>query len=299
MKVGIVSLFGTFNFGNRLQNYAVQQLMKKRNYKTKVLFFQSDKELAIQLLRKLYYRSPLCLLLRASDKQKLFFARQMAFERFNKEFISTKRIRNIKRVPDFDYYVLGSDQVWNPKRYNKIKQNLFLLAFTEPKKKICFSPSFGVEKLPEKWKPYFQKQLSTFPHLSVREDAGARIIKDLTGREAEVLIDPTLMINKEDWIKLSKRPRNIQTDNSYILTYFIGGTPEKAKADMKRICQTFHVEQIYELMDPENYDLYKSGPQEFLYLINHAALILTDSFHAGVFSFIFEKPFLLYKRDRK
>jgi hypothetical protein len=194
--------------------------------------------------------------------------------------------------------VLGSDQVWNPKRYNDIKRELFFLKFAKPDQKVCFAPSFGVSELPDKWKEYFRENLMSFPYLSVREKAGARIIRDLTGRDSEVLIDPTLMIKADDWRKIAKEPINVDTKCEYLLKYFIGEAPEKAIKGTEKLTKQYKLTK-YDMFDINNEGLYTADPTEFLYLMDHASIIQTDSFHACVFAFLFGRPFLLYAREGK
>ena len=296
MKVAIVSLFGNFNYGNRLQSYAVQQVLKKMGFDSKVIYVQPVKEVLFQKLRAIYFNTPLHELRHATEKQVRYYKKQKKFEEFNLNNIHLQRYSSVKEISGYEYYVLGSDQVWNPKRYDETKKQLFFLTFTNSDRKVCFSPSFGVSELPDKWKEYFAENLKTFPLLSVRENAGAKIIKSLTGRDSEVLIDPTLMLDKNEWLQIAKKPKGIDTDKKYVLTYFLGDVPSKALIDSELISKEINGE-IYNLMDEKDEALYTSGPSEFLYLFSKAQFIQTDSFHACVFAILFNKPFLLYARE--
>ena len=296
MKVSIVSLYGYFNYGNRLQSYAAQEILKQLGCEPKVIYIQPFKDRLREILKKVYFSK----IVRSIVKPKAVlvnkYTRQRKFEKFNKEYILTKSYTSIKRIEDADYFILGSDQVWNPKRYNDTKKELFLLTFTDSKKKVCLAPSFGLNDLPDNWKNYFADKLSSFPMLSVRETSGAEIIKKLTGRESEILIDPTLMLDREDWSRISQKPDKFTLNDGYILNYFLGNLPEDAKVNGINIQRDSGC-VVYNLLDSSNADLYVSSPSEFLYLIEHASLIQTDSFHACVFSFLFSKPFLVYARE--
>ncbi|SFG65008.1 polysaccharide pyruvyl transferase family protein [Oribacterium sp. WCC10] len=296
MKAGIVSLYGYFNYGNRLQSYAAQQVLRGLGFDTEVIYIQPYKKRIRELLIDLYFSKYAQLILQSSVELKNKYKRQKNFELFNNQFIHTKGYASIKAISDADYFVLGSDQVWNPKRYDNIKKELFLLTFTEDRKKVCFSPSFGVSKLPDEWKTYFKKHLETIPMLSVRETAGRDIIKELTGREAEVLIDPTLMIDADEWSKVIKKPSEVDVKNEYVLNYFIGGEPQKAKCKNEYLSREYRLE-VYNMFDTQATGLFTSGPSEFLYLIKNAKIIQTDSFHACIFAFLFGRPFLLYARE--
>lgn len=296
MKAGIVSLYGYFNYGNRLQSYAVQQILRGLGFETEVIYIQSYKQKIREILTDIYFSRCAQLVLRSSKKLKNKYRRQKNIEKFNKQYINAKGYTSLNRINDADYFVLGSDQVWNPKRYDDVKKQLFFLTFTEEKKKVCFAPSFGVSEIPDEWALYFKKELETFPMLSVREKAGRDIIKKLTGREAEVLIDPTLLINAEEWLKIINKPSNVDLNKNYVLNYFIGGQTEKAKEKSEFFSSECQLE-IYNMFDTQSSGLFSSGPSEFLYLIKNARIIQTDSFHACVFSFLFGKPFLLYARE--
>lgn len=290
-------MYGYFNYGNRLQSYAVQQVLKGLGFDTEVIYVQSPMNTIRSFLIDVYFSDCFQFVLRSPDTIKNKYIRQERFKEFNRRFINAKAYTSVDKINDkaFDYFVLGSDQVWNPKRYDEVKKKLFFLTFTDSSKKVCFAPSFGVSELPDLWKPYFKKELTSFPLLSVREETGRDIIKQLTGREAEVMIDPTLMISREEWLGIINKPKDVDLEKEYVLNYFIGGQSEKAK-DKSRFFSNEYCLEVYDLLDSQAAGLYTSGPSEFLYLINNAKLIQTDSFHACVFSFLFGKPFLLYSR---
>ena len=84
---------------------------------------------------------------------------------------------------DYDYFCIGSDQVWNPEWYDDLKKEIYLLTFSRPEQKVCMAPSFGVEHLVAEWQEWFGKQLKSFPYLAVREKSGAKIIEDSLERK--------------------------------------------------------------------------------------------------------------------
>ncbi len=298
MNAGIVSLYGYINYGNRLQSYAVQHVLKQIGIDSQVIYIQNRHTDIREIAKKIYFSPPVKALIRPNKRTVLKYKRQRSFEEFNKNFINSHKYSSIHDIRGFDYYVLGSDQVWNPKRYDNVKKELFFLRFVNPQQKVCYAPSFGVSELPNQWTEFFKENLMTFPHLSVREYAGARIIKELTGRDSEVLIDPTLMIDADDWRSIAKKPRSVNTECDYTLNYFIGETPEKAVLSAENLYRQYGFVN-YDLFDIDNEGLYTADPTEFLYLLDHASIIQTDSFHACVFAFLFGKPFLLYAREGK
>lgn len=286
------------NYGNRLQNYAVQTVLEKLGCLAQTLSFQKNvmtgkKRIKLWLMRLSGYHLP-------GDKLywKYYPKKLKRLRRFNRKYIRTEKVHSIDGIGRADYYVLGSNQVWNPVWYTDcgIKKDIYLLTFAKPEQKVCISPSFGVDALPKEWKPWFKEHLLSFPMLSVREEAGARIIKELTGRDALVTIDPTLMLDKEDWRKISAKPSGVDCEKTYILTYFLGKRLDGMDQVLDRFSKQIGAEAVYHLMDTSQPELYVADPSEFIYLIDHAALVLTDSFHACVFSFLFGKPFLCYDR---
>lgn len=183
--------------------------------------------------------------------------------------------------------LVGSDQVWNP---DFALSDITLLYDVKCRKKISFSASFGVNALTATEK--IKRSLMDFDALSVREAAGARIIQEITGRNADVLIDPTLLLSQDEWRKVSQKPDGVK--NGYILTYFLSPKCDDAKNQLEEIR---HGRKVYELLDAGNWVAGTAGPAEFLWLFDHADLVLTDSFHACVFSFLFNKPFVVYDRN--
>ena len=194
---------------------------------------------------------------------------------------------NYRLQEEYNTLIVGSDQIWNT-TFKWLSINAFL-PFKHPKK-IAFSASFGVDSIP--YDQTIADCLNDFKALSVREEAGAKIIKDLTGRDATVLVDPTMLLTKDEWRKVSKKPRGAK--EGYILTYFLSPKCDEAKTKLEEIKED---KEVYELLNPNDKIAGTAGPSEFLWLFEHADLILTDSFHACVFSFLFNKPFIVYDRN--
>ena len=297
----IITINDFSNYGNRLQNYAVQNVLKKLGFNSVTLFPLYNPNSFTNRVR--YYVHKLTNFQYTWNKEywrnwRLLIAKAKVFDIFNKKSISFKVIKKISDIMPTDYYVLGSDQVWNAEWYPQegIIKEIFLLSFADPERRVCFSPSFGIEELPTQWIPWFKEQLAKFPMISVREESGARIVRELTGKEATVTIDPTLMLDKDEWMKIAAKPERVDCDSKYILTYFLGETTDKVRSDVDAYAEQIDA-GILDLMDTKCPQLYATGPAEFIYLISNATLILTDSFHACVFSFLFGKPFLLYKRE--
>lgn len=277
-KIGVLTI-DSMNYGNRLQNYAVHFVFKKLGYKISNFRKKSiDVKDVLQAIKHLI-RDML---------KKDIYANYRRFNRkmlYNNDYVNTDVI-SIKSN-NYDAIIVGSDQIWNTS-FDFISSNHFL-PIDHPKK-ISFSASFGIGSIP--FEREISQCLNSYKAISVRENAGAEIIKKFTGRDAVVLVDPTMLLTKEEWRKIEKKPRGAK--DGYILTYFLSPKCEEAKRKLEEIKGTKH---IYEILNSDDSIAGKAGPAEFLWLFDHADFVLTDSFHACVFSFLFGKPFIVYDRN--
>ena len=288
------------NYGNRLQNYAVYQILYKK-FGCDVVSLEAIKEKPFcngNYIAWVKEQIAQLLCIVPSFAEKRFgnnITRWTNFCRWSKR-IPTKKYYGDCKLPDqlneeYDSFFAGSDQIWNYKFDTTRLYNHFL-EFAEDKKKVAISGSFGVEEIPDAWKKRFIEGLNRYSYISVREDAGQKIVKDLLGRDVPVLIDPTMMLSKEEWLKVSKKPR-VDCSKPYILKYYLGDETEEDKID---IWAKENGYEVYELLNDKIPELYSAGPGEFISLINNAALVCSDSFHCIVFSIIFSKPFIVYAR---
>lgn len=285
-KVGIFTINDDGNFGNRLQNYAVQEILKKCNIQVATIRKES-------LLSRIKNNLKICIK-KVLPQNK--YKRQINFNQFNKniKFKYYKKDKELDKInKQYDYFFTGSDQVWNP-NFGRMSDVDFLM-FASEEKRNSFSASFGISNLPNDLKKFYKERLAKLKNISVREDAGKKIVEELTGRkDVEVLIDPTMMIKAEEWDKISKKPRKLGNDK-YILNYFLGDISK----DRKEIIEKVAIEnncKIINILDSQ--DIYYScGPSEFLYLEKNAFLICTDSFHSSVFAILYNRPFLVFERE--
>lgn len=291
MKAGIVTITNGYNYGNRLQNYAVQEALESRKIQAETIWKTTnvfDTE-APAYIRKLYIKRFLHYHLTKEEN------RILNFHRFNKTYIKRSSYMIDEQIPEgldsaYDYFIAGSDQVWNP--YLEYCTAANFLSFTEREKKVALSPSIAIEQIPEKDKENFAKWLKDFRLLSVREEKGAELIRELTGRNVEVLCDPTMYLSAEKWRNVEKEPKSRLKNSPYILTYFLGDCEASYKIWIENLAEKNHM-KIFELQNEENFGI---APDEFLYLIDHAACVCTDSFHGTVFSLIFHTPFVVFER---
>lgn len=298
-KAAIVTIYDPNpNYGNKLQNYASVHLLKKIGMSATTLVTEPQ-HTSWKTRVKLFINGLSRYKLRGKNAQ-YEWRKAIVFDSFNRKYLnpSDELLKGSFKADSYDYYFVGSDQVWNPAWYDSYekKKEIFLLDFAEPKQMVCMAPSFSVDSISDEWKPWFAGHLKRFPSISVREEAGARLIKELIGVDASVVIDPTMMIDGSEWKKIALKPKRLKTGMPYLLTYFIGERTLKVQGDINRIAEQHNL-IVYNLKDISQPEVYMAGPCEFIYLIENAKLILTDSFHACVFSFLLGKPFMVYPRN--
>lgn len=301
MKVGIVTIPDITNYGNRLQNYAVSHVLREK-FGCEAVSLASCKEKPFEngnyvLWAKNFVARQLCVFPKLAEAR---FGPQITrwanFFNWNEKNIPTRNLYAHICLPDsisgeYDLFFAGSDQVWNY-RFPGTKYDDYFLRFTEDEKKAAICGSFGVESIPEEWRKTYIDGLSGFAHISVREDAGAKIVKDLTGREVPVLVDPVMLLSREEWLKVARKPR-VDTSRPYILKYYLGNEAEEERIDRWAKENSY---EVYELLNDQIPELYSAGPGEFISLIANASLVASDSFHCIAFSIIFKKPFVVYAR---
>ena len=290
MKIGIITMIDNNNYGNRLQNFALQHFLEERNFTVETLknvyYLNNKKFFFLRYLKNFKKR----------DFYSEILERKNNFIEFNKEIkFSNKLITAYSKNLDYDFIIVGSDQVWNPTLARL--RDVDLLKITEDKKRIAYAASFGTNELPENIKGKVRKELAKFKAIAVREESGKKIVTDLTKRkDIEVLIDPTMLLEKSTWENVSRKPKML-TEKPFILTYFLGKLSQQKKEQIESFAKRNNY-QIINLTD-KNSSYYECGPREFLYLEKKAVLICTDSFHSCVFSIIFNKPFIAFEREQE
>ncbi|OPJ61897.1 polysaccharide pyruvyl transferase family protein [Clostridium chromiireducens] len=303
MKIAILTMSNGINYGNRLQNYATQKVLESlgcevetiRNFTSqKIVDPNTIKERIKEILSDFYYRVPIIEL-----KKMNYVLRERKFNEFTEKYVQqTNYIITKDRIPKgiekmYDFFVCGSDQVWNPEF--DINSEIDFLTFANKGQKIAYAPSFGVSELPMKCINDYKKWIGQIDCLSIREQAGADIIKELTGRDAVVLVDPTLMLTKNEWLLISKKPK-LKLPKKYILTYFLGDKSKSAEEKINYIAKKNNLDVI-NFLDFSNKYIYSLSPHEFIWLFNKCELVYTDSFHGSVFSLIMKKPFIVFDRQ--
>ena len=284
-KIGIITLNGNINYGNRLQNYALKTFLEKMN---KNIYVETIWYVDLRKIKNY---------LKHFIEPSIYRKRYKRIKKFSKKNLNIKYYFCLKNFShNYNYIIVGSDQVWN---YNfpSVNKDLVFLKYSPKCKNIAYAASIGIDKLPNNMISEYKIGLSNFKKISVREDSGKQII-DQIGIDCptSVLIDPTMLLSLDDWNSLVKKTSNVKNiPKKYILKYFLGKTNDNIIQDLKEFAKQNDA-VILDILNPKS-EFYCCDPSEFLYLEKNAFLICTDSFHSSVFAIVFNVPFIVYNRE--
>ena len=194
---------------------------------------------------------------------------------------------------DFNVIITGSDQVWNPQITNGLS-DIYTLNFGKDNiKRISYAASLGNNKIDKKMQEEYKNKISKLDYISVREESCAKALKKIIkDKKISVVLDPTLLLSRNDWDKIASE--GIKEKNKYILAYIVEKNPEQVKI-VDKISEltglkVVHFEKIGHYKNILK-SAYTYGPESFVSLIKNAEYVITTSFHATVFSIIFNKKF--------
>lgn len=233
MKIGIITLEASedrlLNLGNYLQNYAVQIILKRLGCECETirLFKEVDQSAKARgkrwAKRILHWKYPQG-------------ARALLYQQFMDKYlqVSKGRLENLNQE-EYQVFLCGSDQIWNP---SWAGFGYHYADFAPREKRIAYAASFGVDKIPESRKEEFRYRLNEMQSISVREESGLQIVKELTGHSVEVLADPTLMLSREEWKKIERKP-SYYKGRKFVLSYFLGEMSEEARSIANEICNQY------------------------------------------------------------
>lgn len=292
--VNIVTIQGNWNYGNRLQNYAVSEIYRSLGYDAVSLVLRNEASL-VRSLKSAVKKTLFPLLGKDINDPELLMTRERsaAFKRFS-GLMNFRVVRSVDEAfASDDLYSIGSDQVWSI-AYPEWMDKWYFLIGVKPENKIALAPSIGVDSLDENKKVRLERALDSFVHLSVRESRGAEIIKETTGKEAEIICDPTLVLPVGQWRSVADS--RCTPADPYVFTYLLGGRGTEATAVLDEVTNGGRV-PVIALTDRQKPAEPDAGPAEFIDLIDHAEHVVTDSFHAAVFSAILGIPLTIVHRD--
>jgi len=291
MKVGIITFPKSPSYGASLQMIALYYALKQIGCDVKVInyinnYMASEEHIAGN--SKIMLRRMISNILNHKTKKR-FKEFESQIEFFPKKTISsTEELRKIQK--DFDYFICGSDQVWNPKITNA-DMNFFLKFCDDNSKKISYAPSFGYDSFDEKTEKKIAEEIIDFKELSVREESGKELIKRITGKSSEIVLDPTMLFDAEFWEKHTIRQAKLPS--KYIVNFIFN--PNKTvscftdEISRKKSLPVIYIDGSFlKRLTSKNY-IGGIGPNGWLDIIKNAECVITDSFHGAVFSIIFKR----------
>lgn len=316
MRIGVLTLQLHNNFGGILQAYALQKVLK--DFGHNVVLIDKSRYVSLGPWYKkypIYIKRSICkyilgknIIIKADIEQnRISNAIAKNTDIFIEKYIRKIRIKDFSnfKEEDFDIIIVGSDQVWRPKYFFSKIENAYLYFARKWKiKRIAYAASFGTEE----WE-YTEKQtnncatlLKKFNAVSVRESSAVQLCNDNFGVKAEHVLDPTMLLCKEDYIKLFKDYNAAQNDGNLFCYILDEGEEKKSIIDCvakEKGLKPFYVNSRYEDLDAPLEERIQQPVEKWLRAFYDAKFVITDSFHACVFSIIFNKPFIVYgNRER-
>lgn len=292
-KIAIATFHAAHNYGAVLQTYALYKTLEKLGHDVYLLDY-SPKNLvkSYTLHPRLTHYDNFVSYTKALVSLYLDYKRRYnRFSRFN-SFID----KNFKILPNtiksIDVIIVGSDQIWNPNITDGLDSNYFGVCESVTAKMVfSYAASMGVSSLKDNSESEFVRLLSNLKNIGVREFSLKEYIGTLTDREVSINLDPTLLLNKDEW-SLTKTKN---TRERYLLVYEVKEHPQTSIV-AEKIASRLGLKVVV-LAAKTNYKISKSiltdkSPEDFLDLFKHADFIVTTSFHGTVFSIINEKDFV-------
>ena len=301
-QVGIMTWYSYENYGTALQAVALNRAISGMGYEAFDIAYDpalgrgarevAHRSLSQRVAGKVKYLSG-CYGIKSEARSSLFKEFVASNLKLTQEVSSKEALRY--GTANFDAYVCGSDQVWSPRGFD----SSYYLDFVEDSTRlIAYAPSFGCDSLePFACAAEIGGLLRRFGHIGVRESAAVDIVERCTGKRPPVVVDPTLLLSANDW---STFARPVDEVGPYCLVYFLGddgGNWKAARAIAKaRGLRVVVVPVLERDRKRGEFAKYPIGPAEFLWLVSHAKLVCTDSFHGMVFSTIFSRDFVAFER---
>lgn len=313
-KAYILTFFYSTNYGSKLQATALARYVESLGYE--VRFIKTFWDIPYLLRHPtLMYTRVMNLINRkeahaffSDEDYQISEERQKRIDHYNRtvlKYVTVKKHAQwMKILKDNPVFIAGSDIIWQPALGYPDKYFLDFAYYTGCKR-ISYASSVGAKQLPAKYRRYYKKYLESFDAISVRENATIKLFKGIVNKKIVKVIDPTLLVDRKVWDKLCTKAQIPDTVKAgeYILCYFVM-KDERYWKYVKLAEQAAHMKVVVLPMhyqdENQPYEIISNGtPSEFVRLIRNAAFVITDSFHASVFSFIYDTELYILKRARQ
>ncbi len=274
------------NYGQRLQNYAVENILKEYNLNPesgRIIFTNKKRK---NVIRRLYGRF--------STKGRVLQRKYKLFAEFNNKYLNVVEIYSEKiEYEHYDYVATGSDQIWNP-YIPQQELELFFLKDVNRSKRILMSPSLGFDDIPSFKEELFVNLLKCLDHYVIREETGKKEIERLTGNTCLRLMDPTLYFSYKKYDDI-ENISYVLPQKKYVLYFCLGKTNDGVLDKLNQFAKkkNLMVINIGKLNAKKETVV---GPCEWISLVKHAEMVVSNSFHGIVFSIIYHKSFFAFER---
>lgn len=296
-KVGIVTWHYYGNFGSGLQAFALQNLISSMGHDVNIINYrnpQFGKRVRWKSIVKFFLHNTVGLV-----NKKIYDKTLQGVNKYQKRYLhQTKCFYEPEQIAEitkgYSSLVYGSDQIWAPNVYAPIYMGAYIPADVQ---KISYAASIGLNDIPNELIGVYQQNLSSYKAVSVREDEGKELLKNKCEIEATVVLDPTLMVDANVYRKMKKPVKGVK--GKYIYCYFLNkehqyreSVEKYAREHNLQIVGTSDREADSEWMNK----LTNLGADQFLWLIDNAETIFTDSYHGSIFSLLFHKNLWTFVR---
>lgn len=298
--VGLMTFHFAHHYGAQLQAYATMKAIESLDSSCQVIDYRLPHTTRTnQIFKEIHSLRDLVSNAHTLLHHSALSRRYQRFEAFVQEHmnLSEKTYTTFEALdadtPPCDVYVAGSDQIWNPTIYETGDFDpAMMLAFVKEGRRISYAPSLGTSHLSEVHGAKLKEYIAPYTALSAREVRGCELVEEVTGKKATLVLDPTLLLNGDQWRALA--PANPYSQ-PYILCYFISDPsdvlPYVQDLAKKTGYPIIHLAGMRQPVAGAKEVIFDAGTLEFLGLFAHAAYVCTNSFHGAVFSLQFEKTF--------
>ena len=321
--IGIITLVFD-NYGTKLQSFALCKVLENIGYEPHVLNIESTwgvnpninkkKKLVkiiltygihapSKLISYIKWKRQMAYYLNNDEIYQLLEKRARCFSKINglipytKDYYSFQDLRSGK-YPHYDYYLVGSDQVFNSIKVGNM--DIYMLDFLHGEKGLTYAASFGLTNIPQSMLSEYQNYIKNFSSLLIREEAGVILCKKLKRSDAKLVLDPTLLLNSKDYMPVYEDDRLIEGD--FVLVYSLNNSL-KIYNQAQRLAKSNNCKMVMlkrsgcppsPLDYSDSEELYDVSPGGFLWLIKNSKCVVTNSYHAFIFSVLYETSFYLF-----
>lgn len=312
MKIGIITWFSYNNYGTKLQAIALQKYLKNLGHNVKMINFIPPESIENSFGKK----ERKSIFKKISGKYHNIWEK-IAYQKFRDDFIlkkdklekiifkscelTTKICSDEEYIAicnEFDILVCGSDQIWNPNWYHKYYFADFEKIQTE---RISYAPSFGVELIPDDIRNELKMSLLKFQKITVRENTGGKIVQMILGNNPEVVVDPTLLLSADEWNEFLDIGEDV--NKPYAVCYLLGKNMNHWHAITRYVKDKKLKLRIIPQYGRDYFRngeiLSDAGVEDFVKNISKAEVVFTDSFHATVFSVLYQRQFYTFERFKE